>query len=250
MVDLCGAFGTIGLGRDYTAAFAVSAATDADDMSAYSTTSPLAGVRRDNAITYSSPDMRGFSVKLQMAPGKTTREAAVCSAGFCALADSEVKTASSGFNVAYKTGGLYAGFGYETDKATNVIGDSFVKNTGWVAGTSYDFGNFKLLGNYVNHKTTATVFDASGLKASEWNIGAVVPFGAFSMVGSVGKAKAKIDDVSTKGSAEWLLGVNYALSKRTSVFARAGKNISLAASAGSVEITAAKRTAVGLTHLF
>ncbi len=62
VVELSGGFGTVGLGRDYTPAFAVSQASDADDMSTYSTTSALAGVRRDNTFTYSTPEMSGFGV--------------------------------------------------------------------------------------------------------------------------------------------------------------------------------------------
>ncbi len=186
-----------------------------------------------------------------MAPGKTTREATVCTLGFCSAADAQVKTASSGFNVEYKTGPIYAGFGYETDKATDVLGSTFVKNAGWVAGASYKFDAFKLLANYTANKTTASAFESADLKASEWNVGAVVPLGnALSLVGSVGKAQVKADGEKAKGAAEWLVGVNYSLSKRTSVFARAGRNISLAANSTAVEVTEAKRVALGLTHTF
>ena len=242
VVGLSGGFGTLDLGRDYTPAFAVSLATDVDGMSAFSTTTALSSVRRDNGITYTTPDMSGFSAKVQLAPTKTVTDVTT-GAG--------TKSGGAGFNVAYASGPLYVGLGYETDKATNLLTNAYSKVDGLVLGASYDVGSFKLMGNYTTNKTTASTFGSQSVKINEFNLAAAVPLGNASFLAGLGKTKAKLAGESSSGDVEWLLGVNYSLSKRTMVFARAGKNLTAgAASSNTLSVAEAKRTAVGLAHTF
>lgn len=241
VVGLSGAFGTVNLGRDYTPAFGVSAATDVDGMSSFSTTSALSSVRRESSITYTSPDFSGFSAKLQLAPTKSVTDVEL---------GTGIKVSGTGVSVAYSSGPLYVGLGYENDKTTALLGGAFVKNTGWNLGATYDFGSVKLLGNYFLNKTTATALDDDSLKVTEYNLGLSVPFGAASFVAGVGKTKAKVASISDSGDTEWLIGANYSLSKRTSVFVRAGKSIGMSAVGATLTGAESKRTAVGLTHTF
>jgi predicted porin len=118
-------------------------------------------------------------------------------------------------NAAYENGPIYVGFGY---------GDGdYHENNGleetWRLAGAFSFGDFKVVGQYdAQGSTSGNDFDA-------WMIG-----GAFQMGAMTFKANYMDGEYDLAADPEqWTLGVDYAMSKRTSVYALyvGGENITL-----------------------
>ena len=251
MVGLSGGFGTLGLGRQYTPSFSAVGATDIDGTSAFSTSNLFAnGVRASDAFIYTTPSMGGVSVKLGVVNGKVG-------------ANDETKVSGTDVSVTYAAGPLMltaasssvkgktpavTGVNANGSTVAQVLAVAAVdgKVTGTVVGGSYDFGAAKVMVNFISSKVTDNLAAANNTKFTEQNIGVKVPMGAISLVAGYGKNKQTLGALSAKTSDN-VLGLNYALSKRTDAYFRVSKTgvIDDAVKAGKVN-----NTAVGIRHTF
>ena len=221
-VGLTGGFGTVHLGRTYTAfdaAKAVSVGSSVFDTSFTPTGTPAYTVRGENQIKYVSPTMSGFS--------------AIVSSGL-----KEDKTAGkkdvNGIALMYAAGPLSAAVGSQSD----ATGD----NT--VFSAAYDFGVASVSAGYSTLELVNGGNESNGM-----NLGVTVPMGALSFSAGFGSGKtetaagAKVSEYSGFGA-----GVRYSLSKRTSLYA--GYKNDKTENAAGVKTAGVKLTAVGVRHDF
>ncbi len=187
-VGLSGGFGTLKLGRSWTALDDVFGAANSGFDSALSANAvwqngytPAA----DAQVYYSTPSIAGFSATV------STQLKGNVAAG----AD---KTTAA--NAQYANGPVAVALGYE--------------NAGFQKGTmvngSYDLGAAKLLGSYYTTKADA------GTKINSYQLGADIPLGG-ALTLSVGYASSKVKGDSESDSAISVVAA-YGLSKRTLVY--------------------------------
>jgi predicted porin len=198
-VGLNGGFGSVTVGRQYTPAFYATYSGDVDEYSNFSIVANqlvlVAGglLRADNAITYSTPNMGGFTMSAQWAFGE--------------VAGNTSANRIFGANAQYSNGPINAGIGYADNK--NASGVSSQRTS--VLAASYNFGIAKVGGEY--HEIKNLVPTANKWKG--WTLGVVAPMGAISLVAEIGQSK----NGALKHS-EFELGANYSLSKRTDLYVR------------------------------
>lgn len=252
LVGLSGGFGSIDLGREYTPAFSVASASDVTGTDGYATTNVGQGVtaeqlaavlggtatdspakdffgsvgfqiRRSNSINYTSPNFSGVVVKAQISRNSTKSATATTA-----------KDNGLGMSATYSAGPLMLAAAFDQQKGLKVPGTPAIftgegkTSTAVLAGT-YDFGMAKLFANFHQTKLTnaATTYYAKG---REYNFGVQVPMGAITLLAGVGQNRLTVGDptgsVAAKGT-DYMLGANYALSKRTSAYFRTGTKDSL-----------------------
>jgi len=188
--------------------------------------------RADNAIAYISPTFAGFQLVLAHSTntggvegnvgrltngfGTTTNftQTAGKNAGDTGNKGDDVLWTAK---VGYTNGAFSADLDYETTTQNNISGSRLYVAT---AGASYDFGVVKVMGLYDIIKgqdnSNITAYDKAN-----YFLSAVVPVGKFNIKGTIGRVNDKLlaDGDATKIG----LGVDYSLSKRTSLYANYGK---------------------------
>jgi len=188
--------------------------------------------RAANAVAYISPAFSGFTVILATATNTQGPEGGlntVHSPMTAATAGNNGDDRLLSANLIYANGPLSVDLDYETTRAVGYDNSRLYVATG---GASYDFGVVKVSGLYDIIKGDVNSFiggnttfanAAFGLGANQkydrrnWFIGATVPLGKFSVLGSFGKVK---DKTLTDADAWKLgLGARYDLSKRTQLYA-------------------------------
>lgn len=237
IVGLSGGFGSIDLGRNYTAYDSLRAATNMIYDSNFATTSDVwaSGVadyanRRDNTITYTSPSFGGFSGQLGYAFGENKQ----------AVGNVGNATDTLSLHIKYANGPLLVGYAYQGEKqaqAVATVGQLERKYN--LFGASYDFGVAKVVGAYNQAKQGA-------LKDKEYEFGVSVPFGAAAIAG--GYSNSKTTGSTAKGTGFSLVGT-YDLSKRTTLYAgvEATKLKNTSATVSEVKRT---NFATGVRHVF
>jgi predicted porin len=196
ILGLQGGFGQVHFGREYTPAF-LYVALRADPWGydtvaangALSGRSPIAfdGVRSNNSITYSSPNVSGFQGHFQWIMDEV---AGNNSNGSYSLA------------LTYGAGPLSLGFGrtdYDNVADWNLL------------TAAYNFGAFKLIGAYGFGEN-----DVSSNKLRDYHIAATMPVGGGEARVSYNKLENRTTDADL--SAKFGLGYHYNLSKRTTVY--------------------------------
>ena len=170
----------------------------------------------DQGVYYSTPDFGGFSGALSTS-FKTGDE----------------ETQVTAFRVQYAGGPVSVGVGHENWK-TNV---ATIKNTR-LNGT-YDLGMVKLLAAYGQSENPTFV------DTKDYSFGVDVPLSS-ALVLSTGFTQVRPDNGGEKANS-FALGVNYSLSKRTSVYGGFRKdNDAAVTNVGGVE----SRYGVGVKHTF
>lgn len=231
VVGLQGGFGSVLLGRDYTPLFNLLGASSVDGLSSFETVGADIYTARTNGIHYAG----NFSgVGVQAFAGYNREKETVDG-----VVTDDAKYQGYGLGVSYANGPFMVG----------VAGQEFKNKAGSVqtgkrseagVGASYDFGAAKLFANYVQLRAhgkdavayagaidaPATGFDK--VKSEEANIGVRVPFGAASVMAGYGHNRVKaynngVLQGKAKGN-DWVVGANYAFSKRTDVYARVGRS--------------------------
>ncbi len=260
VVGVQGGFGSVLLGRDYTPLFNLLGASSVDGLSSFETVSGDIRTDRTNGIHYAG----NFSgVGVQAFAGynrdkKTTN----------GTLNSDLKTQGYGLGVSYANGPFMVGLAAQEFKNKSK-GTQTSKRSEAGVGASYDFGAAKLFANYVQlraHGQAAveyagdvgapyTAFDK--VKSEEANIGVRVPFGAASVMAGYGHNRAKAyingDQVGKAKGNDWIVGANYAFSKRTDVYARVGRSDDMKfKDTGGVDAGSSKSDnyAIGLRHKF
>lgn len=220
-VSLSGNFGEVRLGRQYTQAFFTALAADPwgydyNVAGAASWTRGASGgteyTRRDNMITYLTPNMSGFTAQVGVAAG----EGAAAGVG-----------RNVGFNVAYAQGPLQLGFGYNDS-------DNAVNTRFWVAQAAYNFGVIRPIVSYSTSKV-------GSVDTKAYTIGATAPMGANGQLKLV--YAGKNPDGSNNDTSKYGIGYQYNLSKRTSLHVDLG-------SAKTDNLTRATGYEAGIKHMF
>jgi predicted porin len=201
--------GSVYLGRDYTPAFWPAVKSDpfgwdgvgqigSAAWAGYLTPNGAAGgtsggVRTSNTVGVKSANFGGLTV--QAAVG---------------LSETSGQGRDNGFNVEYSGGPLYAALGYEKVSKGSFDGQGVVN-----LALHYDLGVAKLIGYYASAKIGALGAQSSKM----FSLGAVAPVGP-------GNVKAMYYRVNPDGpnnnSTKFGLGYDYALSKRTGLYADVG----------------------------
>lgn len=217
-VGVSGGFGTVKLGKTWTAYDDVAGATDpvfdgllspmgiAPSYQTY-TSNPNSGVY------YSSPSFGGFS--------------GAFATSFKDGAADDLRVTS--FNVAYSGGPVFVALGHQQEATASSDTVKFTR-----VNASYDLGAAKILAGFGNVKDVA----------DDFTVGVDVPLGG-ALVLSTGFTQVR-PEVGDNGNS-FAVGVNYALSKRTNVYTGFRKdNDAAVSSLGGVE----SRFAVGVRHTF
>lgn len=195
-VGLNGGFGAVNFGRQYTPHYSVGVAADpfGNGMAGrYTNLMANSGVRMNNTVKYSTPNLSGFSADLAY--------------GFGEVAGNNSASRAIGFNIKYAAGPLKVGLGYH--KAENATATDDAKNT-LLAGT-YDFGVAKAHLGYGVNKGTGTTDN------SDLMVGVTVPFGPHKLLASY--IRKDDDSTANRDADQFAIGYTYALSKRTDFYA-------------------------------
>ena len=284
VVGLQGGFGSVLFGKDYTPLYNLITATSADGQSSFD-----AGALTTGAPNLSNLNNTNFAKAYKLG-GYKERAYGVHYAGnfsgvgvqaFGEYSNSKTELALTGqqtnvlentksqgygLGVSYANGPFMVGVAGHQVKNT-ASGTTVSKITEYGVGGTYDFGAAKLFANYLYSKNRPNaVLDALNAnvntKAEEANIGVLVPFGAASLVAEYGHNRVKFYDGTdgeqiAKGKGnDWMIGANYAFSKRTDVYARVGRSNDLKVEGVNGyfdDITARAKTekaAIGLRHKF
>lgn len=257
-VGVEGGFGTVNLGRQYTAYHVHQATFDMVNGNTNTLVGNVVGlttrVRSSNTIAYTSPGFAGFSARADYGFGEA------------ATTPGQIKTNNSySLSAKYASGPLVVGAGYDQVKnvgtsalisyksvtAGAVIGDLVAagsdKFTVTSFGASYDLGMAKLAGQYFTTKTTDADTSTND-KANGYNVGVAAPLGAVTLAASLSGADLKDNGVKTGKASGYQLLATYALSKRSTVYAAAGQDkIKEVDTSNSVK---RQQYGVGLRHSF
>jgi predicted porin len=201
--DLTGAFGAISAGRQYSLGFNNLSTIDpfGTGFAGQSNNSSAAGVymvdpsgiRLNNSVTYSTPNMSGFTVSAEAALGEQT--------------GNWQANRETGAAVTFASGPAYAGFSYYD--VSNSSGVGAAKKV-YLLGGTYDLGVIKLhaLGQKVSGPSTLDVVTLLG--------GVTIPIAGGNLMASYIHHN---DRTVADGDANQVgIGYLYPLSKRTSVY--------------------------------
>jgi len=268
LVGLSGGFGTLNFGTDYVPTFKLAAATDVFGQSYLTTVGLSAGTHgvglgtitggaignistatnslaigsgSTRQLQYSTPNFGGFTGNLAFVNSDNSY-----TGGTVAIAKNK-QTNVSGI---YSNGPLYVGLAFGSREAE---GTATLKAELTVFGASYDFQSFKLVGNYLSAKSSASNV-AGDTKSTEYNLGVTVPFGAVTAIAQIGRNTYNSDVTGQDGDAsgnDWALGADYALSKRTTAFVKTGTSNKLEGTiAAQTRDTKRDVTTIGVRHTF
>ena len=239
VVGLKGGFGQVLLGRDYTPLDDLLGGNgfQAIDLSSTNNTDPLTGsdlyTSRAEGIHYSG-NFAGVGVKAFVAYDrvKATHDGTKVA---------ELREEGYGLGLNYGNGPFAIGAGVQQFKTKNAvppnpINTPSVKNTEYAVAATYDFTTAKVFGHYAANDLDS--FDT----AQQYSVGVAVPFGA----ATLGAQYAYNKQGDFKGHDVVLQGT-YALSKRTDLYARAGRYNSWEFNDAS---TKSDVVAVGIRHRF
>ena len=221
-VGLQSEFGTVSVGRQYSAYYFLQTATNHnyDAATFNASVSPNAvfsnGLkdytnRVDNSIAYTSPSFSGFS------------GAAVYSFGENKNSTVNVNgdaTDNVSLHVKYANGPILVGYAYQEEKLAAVAGAQDKNKYNMIAG-SYDLGVAKLTGSYNTAKNNT-------FNDKEYQAGVSVPFGAAAISAGYARSKSERGNVEKTGKGYSVLAT-YDLSKRTRLYAGAQNTESYAA---------------------
>jgi predicted porin len=259
-VGLSGAFGAVRIGKQYSNAFnntvgvdpggATGIAGNASFCVLLAYTKCIEGgdnpLRQANSLQYDLPELvAGLKVGATMVYGEASTAAGGANTG-----------TGNGFNISYSSGPFYAGYTYDKVKNTAIgllaAADAAAASTTdanklTTMSASYDLGMAKIGIN--NTKMSV------GSKSLDNTFGSVsVPFGGNANVwASIGQGSAyRLDTNKSADHSSYQMGVNYALSKRTVLYAQYGKlelnsTVNGAATTSKREVTG---SALGVHHSF
>lgn len=194
--------------------------------------------RAANALAYISPAFSGFTLILATATNTQGPEGSLNGVHSPMTASSTGNNGDDRLfsaNLIYAKGPLSVDLDYETTKAVGYSDSRLYVAT---TGVSYDFGPVKIGGVYDVIKgdqnsliggnidldsATPGLQNLGGLAAGQkydrrnWFVGATVPLGKFSLLAMYGQVKDKT--LSEADASKVAVGVRYAMSKRTELYA-------------------------------
>jgi len=197
--------GSVYLGRDYTPAFWPAVKSDPFGWDG------VGQAGTGQYANYLTPDVTGSGVRASNTVGfKSASFGGLTVQGAVGLSETSGLGRNNGFNVEYAGGPLYAALGYE--KVTKGSNDG----TGLInLALHYNLGFVKAIGYYARSKTGLNGVDSN----KSYMLGATAPLGS-------GLVKAMYYRVDPQGAgnnrSKVGLGYDYALSKRTGLYADVG----------------------------
>jgi len=216
-VGLGGGWGDVRLGRMLMPLQDMNGGFDAFDTGYVGSTHTgglMATVRANSAVYYRSPSFGGLSFHAAVAEGgaqyrnETSGSFSAGGAGYAVPAAEMGKERPMGFNVRYAAGPINVGAAYDVN-----AGDYDT----WGLYGSWNFGFMTLFGQYESGDIV-TGAGTEGIDA--YSISAKIPMGAFTWkVGYLGVSS----DASNGDGYKLGGGVEYALSKRTSLYSNIGQ---------------------------
>ena len=250
VVGVQGGFGSVLLGRDYTPLFNLLTASTPNGMANTWETTTDAFQTRANGVHYAG-NFAGVGVQAFGGYAKETKK--TFTNGVLTSTPVDTKSTGYGLGLSYANGPFMVGVAGQQFKDENG-GVTVSKDTDAGVGASYDFGAAKLFANYVQLKNEVGVNE---LKTQEANIGVNVPLGAATLMAQYGHNRLKdyengVQVGKAKGN-DWVVGANYAFSKRTDVYARVGRMDDLKfkdMDGNTVGSSKAESFGVGLRHKF
>jgi predicted porin len=224
-VGLSGGFGEVRLGRQYVPAFYIGLASDP-----WGYDYNVAGVigftrggngvtRANNAVSYRTPNLSGFSAEVQVAAGE----------GGSPVFGNATQGRNVGANVQYAGGPLWVGVGYNDLDQNNAFDNRYFN-----VGVAYDLGFVRPILAYSQGRTgTNTNNDTKS-----YLVGATAPLGGGRLKAVVARHDAAAGATPATGASfgggsypvytnganttKFGIGYEYFLSKRTSVHADVG----------------------------
>jgi predicted porin len=188
-------------------------------------------LRPNNVIAYGTPNFNGFSALVAYVSN--------AGAGAAVNSPSVSWTANAvdawSANATYENGPIFVGLGYERHSNSKYSTDPFDNapdEKAWRLAAGYNFGDFKVVGLYQRESSLCVVdpnplptalCQATDAKRTTWGLGGAYKLGA----NTIKLQYYKAGDLSNSGLAHesqtganmWALGVDHALSKRTTVYA-------------------------------
>ncbi|WP_170073014.1 porin [Malikia granosa] len=208
-VGLSGNFGSVELGRNYTAYDTLRSATNNTGDTNMAVTGDVWKVggdynlRTDNSVRFDSANYSGFSGSVAYAFGENKNAADNLNNG---------ATDTVSLHVKYANGPLLVGYAHQTEEQKRSVTVPSSTKYNLIAG-SYDFGVVKLNAGYNKVSGSAARGDDT-----EYQVGVSAPFGATTVYFGYANGKNEIGAVETK-RAGFDLAATYALSKRTTAYA-------------------------------
>ncbi len=220
-----------------------------------------AAVRSDNSIKYTSPSFSGLNVTLYKANKQT--KGSNNSSDFSSTFARTDLAGSTEVGVNYANGPFAASFSslkQDFRDVTAVVSGAAAalttESTVNTFGANYTMGAAKLMGLYQTNKNTGAATVATTVDTAYAALSGTYVMGATTLMASYGELKADAGSNAGKKSKLASIGADYALSKRTALYARYE---SIDDKAGVVAITGftaatgndkRTRTAFGLRHAF
>ncbi|GGC82757.1 porin [Undibacterium terreum] len=239
-VGLSGDFGSVNLGRQKSITYTISETVDPFSLGLAGNIDRLfkTGSRRDNAVTYTTTNLSGFTGSAQYAFGE--------------VAGNNTANRTLGVSGTYAAGPVYAAIAYEkvNDANGNLGLASASAGKKLFVGGTYDFGVAKAHAAYENLKGSTSLTNLTETEQRIWMIGASVPFGASSFL--VDYTRVKDENLANANAKQYALGYLYALSKRTNLYtsySRTTNDANVAYNAGVKGGTDSLFSA-GIRHLF
>jgi len=220
----------------------------------FGATSQVAGSfeRNDNQLQYTSPTFDGLTFTVNYGSTSTDESSTL----------GQVATKQQGYSIAYAAGALSAGAGRNTrdveaaEGSASAIAAKIDGELDWY-GIKYDMGVATLKFTNVQRKDqTAAATTGAITVSNDINInsfGVSVPMGSMTFSASMFRgdndvSAAATDNMDLSGNQ---LMVNYALSKRTSIYAVTGQTDAKRASGNTASVaTKVTRTSAGILHTF
>lgn len=258
LVGLSGSLGTVEAGRDYAPGFYLLVATDPMRLGIGSATATVwsgsastASGRTDNAVAYISPEVGGFSARVQLALGE---RGATAPGG---AGDTK------GMNLLYKNGGVLLGATYANVRNNTGTG----ADTATTLGAKVEFGAFSVTaigqsGAWKGTRTAAAPSNPTSMFSRRYN--SYLAGGSWKFeLASISATYKRYDDRTASDFDATVLSVVYVypLSKRTQLYTGASelKNLrgsSYGASDGNGAYTGvapggkSRVIDAGITHFF
>ncbi len=207
-------------------------------------------VRDDNALRYVSPSFSGLTVSLF----KSNKQTKATSTDFNAALGAYDKLGSEEIGLNYVNGPLAASFS-SLKQDSKDVGTTTTSSTVNTLGANYAIGAAKVYGLYQTNKNTGAATTAATVDTQFASVSASYTMGATTLMAQVGELKAKAGTYNGEKSSLVGLGADYALSKRTALYARyeaINDKAVVIAAASTIDGTGTKRTrtALGVRHAF
>lgn len=235
-VGLKGGFGTVLAGKHDTPLKLVGRAVDLFGDGFADSRNVLGGgsdTRANNVVAYISPSFSGFSLAAAYSTDLGTGTNNIIAGTAVDSADMDNRGLYN-LNATYTNGPLYLGLAYGDGDGHEALG----LGKQWRAAAGYTFGNFKIVGQYDSLEDDSEVGTIGLTQAGDfnaWMVGGSYTMGA--MVFKANYMEGEYDgDLLDSGyeNKQYTVGMDYNLSKRTTVYAFyvAGENIGLGYGAG------------------